>query len=101
MGLVRLLTSSTRSPWQSFVKISDDYSLPFGLLFVFPLSSLLGRQAGLRLTLCLLHLVRSHKHLAMMLESHFARPERIWFNSLGSNASVVDYLEARGLNFGR
>lgn len=44
-GLVRLLTSPTRSPWQSFVKISDDYSLPFGLLFVFPLSSLRGRLA--------------------------------------------------------
>jgi hypothetical protein len=46
-------------------------------------------------------LSRSHKHLAMMLEAHFARPERIWFNGLGSNAAVVDYLEGRGLDFSR
>jgi hypothetical protein len=41
----------------------------------------------------------SHRHLAMMLESHFSRPERIYFNQLGSHAGVLDHLEKRGLDW--
>lgn len=32
----------------------------------------------------------------MMLETRLSRPERIWFNSLGSSAGCLDWLEDRG-----
>ena len=34
-----------------------------------------------------------------MLESHFSKTERIYFNTLNSYASVIDHLESRGLDF--
>ena len=41
----------------------------------------------------------SHRHLAYMLESHFSRAEKTWFNSLSSTVSTVDYLASRGIDF--
>jgi tRNA-dihydrouridine synthase 4 len=41
----------------------------------------------------------SHRHLAYMLESHFQRGERIWFNQLGSSVGAVEHLASRGLDF--
>ena len=41
----------------------------------------------------------SHKHLAYMLESHFHRGERIWFNQLGSSVGAIQHLSSRGLDF--
>ncbi|EIW70695.1 hypothetical protein TREMEDRAFT_68173 [Tremella mesenterica DSM 1558] len=38
------------------------------------------------------------KHLAYMLESRFARPERVWFNSLTSSVGVIEYLSSRGVD---
>ncbi|PWN50875.1 FMN-linked oxidoreductase [Violaceomyces palustris] len=39
----------------------------------------------------------SHRHLAYMLESSFTRrSDQIYFNSLGSMASITDYLEEEG-----
>ncbi|ODO08871.1 tRNA-dihydrouridine synthase 4 [Cryptococcus wingfieldii CBS 7118] len=40
-----------------------------------------------------------HRHLAYMLESHMARAEKVWFNSLQSQASAIDFLEERGIDF--
>lgn len=33
-----------------------------------------------------------------MLETHFLRPERIYFNSLPSSVAAIDYLATRGLD---
>ncbi|KAG8680143.1 hypothetical protein FRC08_016506 [Ceratobasidium sp. 394] len=56
---------------QRFVKLGTDYGLVFALF---------------------------HRHLAYMLESRFpSRAERTLFSSLASHASVVDYLESRGI----
>lgn len=40
-----------------------------------------------------------HRHVAYMLEDRLSRPEKVWFNSLGSSVQVVEYLQARGLDF--
>lgn len=40
-----------------------------------------------------------HRHVAYMLEERFSKPEKVWFNSLGSTAQVVEYLQSRGLDF--
>lgn len=42
----------------------------------------------------------SHRHLAYMLESHFVKPEKTYFNALSSSVQVVEYLQMRGLDFG-
>ncbi|KAG8682080.1 hypothetical protein FRC09_017027, partial [Ceratobasidium sp. 395] len=56
---------------QQFVKLGTDYGLVFALF---------------------------HRHLAYMLESRFpSRAERTLFSSLTSHASIVDYLESRGV----
>ena len=34
-----------------------------------------------------------------MLESHFVKAEKTWFNSLASTVSAVDYLIDHGLEF--
>lgn len=47
----------------------------------------------------LLHTLCSSLLSAYMLEAHFAKPERTYFNTLGSYAGVIDHLESRGLNF--
>ncbi|WVQ82369.1 hypothetical protein IAT38_004497 [Cryptococcus sp. DSM 104549] len=39
------------------------------------------------------------RHLSYMLESHFSRPERIWFNTFGGPASMLTYLKERGLDW--
>ncbi|BEI79989.1 hypothetical protein CcaverHIS002_0105180 [Cutaneotrichosporon cavernicola] len=41
-----------------------------------------------------------HRHLAYMLESHFVKPEKTYFNALSSSVQVVEYLQTRGLDFG-
>lgn len=40
-----------------------------------------------------------HRHTAYMLEERFSKPEKVWFDSLGSTGQVVQYLQARGLDF--
>ncbi|EJT45654.1 hypothetical protein A1Q2_00858 [Trichosporon asahii var. asahii CBS 8904] len=40
-----------------------------------------------------------HRHVAYMLEERFSKPEKVWFNSLGSTVQVVEYLQNRGLDF--
>ncbi|WRT66319.1 uncharacterized protein IL334_003274 [Kwoniella shivajii] len=40
-----------------------------------------------------------HRHMAYMLESQFSRPEKVWFNSLSSSVSAIDWLEGRGLDW--
>ncbi|WVN88276.1 uncharacterized protein L203_103479 [Cryptococcus depauperatus CBS 7841] len=40
-----------------------------------------------------------HRHLAYMTEVHLSRAEKVWFNSLMSQASVVDWLLERGIEF--
>lgn len=46
-----------------------------------------------------LHTICSSLLSAYMLEAHFAKPERTYFNTLGSYAGIIDYLDSRGLNF--
>ncbi|CAE6518961.1 unnamed protein product [Rhizoctonia solani] len=56
---------------QQFVKLGTDYGLIFALF---------------------------HRHVAYMLESRFpSKSERTLFSSLTSHASIVDYLESRGI----
>ncbi|ORY34056.1 hypothetical protein BCR39DRAFT_234517 [Naematelia encephala] len=57
---------------EQFVNLSVDYG------FIFPLF---------------------HRHLAYMLESHFVKPEKTYFNALPSSVSAIDYLSSRGLDF--
>ncbi|KAL7412147.1 hypothetical protein BDY24DRAFT_342088 [Mrakia frigida] len=38
-----------------------------------------------------------HRHLSLMLEAHLSRPERVYFNTLGSQGAVEDWLEERGV----
>lgn len=40
-----------------------------------------------------------HRHLAYMLESHLSRVEKVWFNSLTSQVSAIEWLDGRGINF--
>ncbi|KIS01181.1 tRNA-dihydrouridine synthase 4 [Cryptococcus deuterogattii 2001/935-1] len=40
-----------------------------------------------------------HRHLAYMLEPHLSRVEKVWFNSLTSQASAIEWLDERGINF--
>lgn len=42
----------------------------------------------------------SHRHLAYMLESRLAKPEKTYFNALSSSVQCVEYLQSRGLDFG-
>lgn len=39
-----------------------------------------------------------HRHLAYMLESHFTKPQRTWFNALSSSTAAIDHLIARGID---
>ncbi|GFZ43993.1 tRNA-dihydrouridine synthase 4 [Saitozyma sp. JCM 24511] len=39
-----------------------------------------------------------HRHLAYMLESHFHRSERIYFNGLTSSVAAIDHLVSRGID---
>ncbi|CAE6465858.1 unnamed protein product [Rhizoctonia solani] len=56
---------------QQFVRLGTDYGLVFALF---------------------------HRHIAYMLESRFpSKSERTLFSSLTSHASIVDYLESRGI----
>ncbi|KAK8864357.1 hypothetical protein IAR55_001604 [Kwoniella newhampshirensis] len=41
-----------------------------------------------------------HRHLAYMLESHFTRSEKVWFNSMTSTVGAVDWLKSRGVAVG-
>ncbi|GMK54350.1 hypothetical protein CspeluHIS016_0109360 [Cutaneotrichosporon spelunceum] len=41
-----------------------------------------------------------HRHLAYMVESHFVKPEKTYFNALSSSVQVIEYLQTRGLDFG-
>ena len=34
-----------------------------------------------------------------MLESHFSKAEKTWFNSQPSTPAAIDYLSSRGLDF--
>lgn len=67
-----LSTSNSSLLLQNFITLSTEYTLPFPLV---------------------------HRHLAFMLESQFSKPERVYFNSLTSFASVYDHLEERGVAF--
>jgi len=35
-----------------------------------------------------------------MLETHFVKPEKTYFNALASSTQVVEYLATRGVNCG-
>jgi len=35
-----------------------------------------------------------------MLEGHFSRAEKTWFNALPSSVSAIDHLADRGFDFG-
>ncbi|EUC57187.1 tRNA-dihydrouridine synthase-like protein [Rhizoctonia solani AG-3 Rhs1AP] len=64
-------TSTPASVVQQFVRLGTDYGLVFTLF---------------------------HRHIAYMLESRFpSKSERTLFSSLTSHASIVDYLESRGI----
>lgn len=40
----------------------------------------------------------SHRHLSYMLETHMFKPEKTYFNALGSSAQCVEYLADRGID---
>ncbi|KAI5453565.1 tRNA dihydrouridine synthase [Naganishia albida] len=65
-------SSTPKHAVENFVRLTMDYSL------IYPLF---------------------HRHVSYMLEGTMNKYERLYFNSLDSHVTVVDYLQLRGLNF--